>query len=231
MLPKSINFISIDLIDIRKDLNNLMEIYNFIDSILQSTNLKPVNKPVLIPYYYGKIKENCGISCYQFLKGGYCTFHVFEERRIAYFDIMSHDAFDKLLIIDKLTKFCHTKKIIINTPESTTLSNENIFGPHFVCVGRTEKDLTLDDMLKLQNYIIKGIKMTPIISPTIMKNGKQTLMFIAIAESHIAITVTGRTVQIDIFSCKMFDINILKKVLTKVITIKNEKLFQRLYKI
>ena len=56
MLQKPTNFCSIDLIDIRDNLNDISEIYNFLNSLyLIDSSLKEIYKPVIVPYYYGKV--------------------------------------------------------------------------------------------------------------------------------------------------------------------------------
>lgn len=233
MSQKTIKFLSIDLIDIKGELNNLSEIYNFMDKLLLQTNLKQIHKPVLIPYYYGKLKRDVGVSSYAFFDGGYCTFHIFEKRRIAYFDIISDiQDFNTKSITKNLTKFCGTKNIIIN--DNIKLSekiSKKIFGPHYLLYGKPKKTFDTDSLISLQESIINEIGMTPIISPTVIKSDFRTLVFIAIAESHIALTLCNNRLRIDIFSCKMFDLDILKNLVNKFIKVENETLYNRLYKV
>lgn len=233
MSQKTIKFLSIDLIDTKDGLNNLSDIYNFMDKLLLKANLKQIHKPVLIPYYHGKVKRDAGISCYAFFEGGYSTFHIFEKRKIAYFDIISNEeTFDKQAIIKSITKFCDTKNIIINSDEQMSNNiNKHIFGPHYICFGKPKKTFDTDSLISLQEAIIKEIGMTPINTPTVLKNKNSTLLFIAIAESHIALELSKNDLRIDIFSCKMFDLDLLKNLINKVIKLEDGTLFYRLYKI
>lgn len=231
MLQKTINFLSVDLIDTKENLNDLHDIYNFMDNILKLAKLNIIYKPVLIPYYHGKIKNDCGISCYAFFDGGYSTIHIFEKRKIAYFDIMSTKQFNKQIIIDTVSNFCGAKDILLNSNDSIlNQSQQSVFGPHYIGLGKIKKNFNMDDLLNLQTEIITKIGMTPIIAPTILKNNNSTLLFIAIAESHIALTLTKDALQVDIFSCKLFDIGILKNLLNDVVDIQSEELYYRLYK-
>ncbi len=233
MSLKTIKFLSIDLIDVKDELNNLLEIYNFMDKLLLQANLKQIHKPVLIPYYHGKVKRDAGVSCYAFFEGGYCTFHIFEKRKIAYFDIISDGQnFDTSTITTNITKYCGTKNIITNN--DVKLSNKvskQVFGPHYICSGKPKKTFVADNLIALQESIINAIGMTPITTPTILNSKNSTLLFIAIAESHIALTLSKNNLRIDIFSCKMFDLDVLKKLVNNFVKLENETLFHRLYKI
>lgn len=139
--------------------------------------------------------------------------------------------FDKQAFIKSITKFCDTKNIIINSDKQTAdNANKNIFGPHYICSGTPKQVFNSDSLIDLQNLIIKEIGMTPINTPTILKTENYTLLFIAIAESHIALKLSKNNLRIDIFSCKMFDLNTLKNSINKVIKLEEETLYYRLYK-
>lgn len=229
---KNIKYLSIDLIDTKDGLNNLIEIYTFMDKLLSLANLKEIQKPVLIPYYHGKVKRDAGVSCYAFFEGGYCTLHIFEKRKIAYLDVISNSQeFDNQIFIKNSKKYCGTENILINTDETISENiNKHIFGPHYICFGKPKKKFDTDSLISLQESIIKEVGMTPIITPNVLKNENRTLLFIAIAESHIALELSKNNLRIDIFSCKMFDLNLLKRLINKVIKLTDEKLFYRLYK-
>lgn len=230
-MGKTVNFLSLDLIGIRDRLNNLLEIYNFLDNMIDELGLKKIFRPVLIPYYHGKVETDCGVSCYSLFDGGYCTFHIFERRKIAYFDIVSEKAIDKQKVIDFTTKYCKTKKVLVNSNESQTAKNQNIFGPHYICQGKVEEGFNELDMLTLHEKIISKIGMTPITTPAILRTKKSVTLFIAIAESHIALVLQKRELRVDIFSCKMFDVAKLKNLLKSVMKNEYEMLYHRLYKI
>lgn len=218
------DYLAIDCLEIKKNLNNAMDIYNFLDSIVEICNLKAVNKPYIIPYYYGKVKNDEGISCLQLLEDGYMTFHVFEHRRIAYFDLRTKVKVDKQIILDQLTKFAKSKKFYIcgDNKSDTNLADKQVFGPHnFIKLKINE--FKVDDMIKLLNEIVKGIGMTPITSTFVESNYVIRL----IAESHIAITKEKNHILIDIFSCKEYDNNKLLKTLKKKYEIIEKQEYKR----
>ena len=225
-------YLALDLIDIRDKLNDLLEIYNFLSQLAVNLREKELYKPVLIPYYHGKIKEDCGVSCYLFFEsGGYVTFHIFEKRKIAYLDIVSNKKINRN-IIEFVKDFSQAKNCNVYSKNNNEyISNNNsVFGPHYFAFGEAYRNLSLDDLLEFQSEIIKDIKMTPITNPVIVKTNKQQTLFIAIAESHIALTQTRKNLIIDVFSCKNFDLKKLEKIIAKYLSIKSEKLYQRFSK-
>ena len=62
MLQKGINYLALDLIDIKDNLNDLKQIYNFLEDLAFNLSFETIHKPVLVPYYYGKVEDDCGIS-------------------------------------------------------------------------------------------------------------------------------------------------------------------------
>lgn len=223
------NYLALDLIDIKSDYNNMMEIYSFLEGIInKKLKAKEIHKPVLIPYYHGKVKSDCGISCYAFFEGGYVTFHVFEKRNLAYFDIVSRDAIDSKKITGYVQKLLEAKSVNVytETTENKVLTKD-VFGPHFFASGSLYKEMNISDLLVVQEQIINKIGMTPIITPTIVKDGQDVRAFIAIAESHICLKLSGKQLKVDIFSCEQFSIEKLKEVLSSVMELKEEILFTR----
>ncbi len=45
-------FCSVDLLGIKKNLNDLKTIYDFLDKLLMQNGFKQIHKPVLVPYYF-----------------------------------------------------------------------------------------------------------------------------------------------------------------------------------
>ena len=233
MSQKHINFCSLDLVNTKNNLNNLIDIYNFLDGLYSlNISMVQIHKPVLVPYYYGKVHEDCGVSCFSVFDGGYLTLHIFEKRNIAYFDVMSCVKFDENKFVNEVCKFCGTKNVNLNTNLVKSNSTpKSIFGPHFIAEGKLKKKFGLENLISLLNEIIKKIGMTPIINPNIIQQKNSVMLFILIAESHIALTLKKDTLKIDIFSCKMFDCEKLEKILNKHINLKNRTLYYRLSKI
>lgn len=226
------HYLALDLLNIKDNFNNLSEIYSFLDTlIIKELKFKQLHKPVLIPYYHGKVDEDCGVSCYSFFNGGYVAFHIFEKRKLAYFDIVSEHQLNTDRIINFVSQTCKTQSYNIHHQPSEYTANKDVFfGPHYIAQGKLKKNLDLEQLLKLQNMIISKIHMTPITHPVIVHDNANIRLFIAIAESHIAISVGKKQLRLDVFSCKMFNIKILQNVLNKIMDSYDDILFHRLNK-
>jgi len=226
------NYLALDLINIKEDYNDLMQIYTFLDDIIKNIlHFTQIHKPILIPYYHGKIKQDCGVSCYSFFNGGHITLHIFEKRKLAYLDIVSEQPFDINNIVEYVLQKCETETYNIYTNKTKKLiCKENIFGPHYFAYGTINNDMDVNQLLTLQQEIISKIKMTPITNPVVVNDGSSLKLFIAIAESHIALTLNKKQLLVDIFSCKMFQVNSLHNILNKVMKQYNETMFSRLHK-
>ena len=123
---------------------------NLDEIIIKVLKCKQIHKPTLIPYYHGKVKKDCGVSCYSFFDGGYITFHIFEKRRIAYFDIVSNESFDVDKVIKFASKICETKKYNIYTNSTTNeICNKDVFGPHYIASGTLRKQMNINQLLML----------------------------------------------------------------------------------
>lgn len=226
-------YLSVDLINVKEDLNDLKHIYDYLDGVIANVlKLKSLHKPILIPYYYGKKEEDCGVSCYAFFAGGYLTLHIFEKRRIAYFDIVSDKKIDNKKVLTGLENFMGTSEYnIYDNQIENKVYNENIFGPHYFCFGKSKSSIDADSLLKLSELIINKIKMTPITHPVIVKDKNEMRVFTAIAESHICLTVFDKDLVVDVFSCKMFDISKLEKILSNYLEIENKRIYTRSNKV
>ena len=84
------------------DIRYINKIMNEIPYVLKLVTVTP---PQLIPYYYGKIKEDDGISSFVFLEGGHITIHTFPFRQCYFVDIFSKD-FDTEVLENYLLENC-----------------------------------------------------------------------------------------------------------------------------
>lgn len=84
-----------DLYDCKnRNLDNCLEMYSLNEDLAKELSAKPVYKPIIVPYFYGKVKEDEGISCLNIFEDkngflGFFTLHTFSQRKIAYFDSFS----------------------------------------------------------------------------------------------------------------------------------------------
>ncbi len=77
-----------------KNLDNCFEMYLLNQDLMKEFNVKPIYKPIIVPYFYGKVKEDEGVSCLNFFEDkngflGFFTLHTFSQRKTAYFDSFS----------------------------------------------------------------------------------------------------------------------------------------------
>jgi S-adenosylmethionine/arginine decarboxylase-like enzyme len=66
--------------------------------------LNPIAPPNIIPYYYGKVKEDIGISAFILLEGGHVTIHTFPKRECYFIDCFTQRDFDEEFLYDYLYK-------------------------------------------------------------------------------------------------------------------------------
>ena len=78
-------------------LENLVYINDTLNKIAYNLNLDPIATPYLIPYYYGSVKEDIGVSAFLLLKGGHITIHTFPLRECYFVDVFSVKDFDQVI--------------------------------------------------------------------------------------------------------------------------------------
>lgn len=208
--------------------NNMMGINNLINDICVKLELEPIAPPTIIPFYYGKVVEDDGISAFVLLKGGHFTIHTFYKRRCAFIDLLFDDfegvVLEKLLIHHGYFK---EKKIKINAREvdrncKNSLININKmnkfdediennfagFGPHYMVTATVKEDLTFEQIYSILDKMPYLAEMTPITRPFIIKdkivNANYISGIIIIAESHIAIHFdkVNKKLYFDLFTCR-----------------------------
>ena len=222
-------------------LNNLEAIYETIYKVTNFSGVKTVMPPILVPYYYGKVKEDDGISAFVFLKGGHFTIHTFPEHECYFVDLL----YDKFVQEDKLVevlsrelpfeiKNIQTVDRRFNIEEQfnpkyeTNIDVESDFGPHYL-IKTTEKcELSIDRIYHFLDALPKKIHMDSILRPIVITDKIKDHTFISginvIAQSHIAVhyNVEEKLAYIDVFSCSFIDCNDLPRVIESEIGVKCE---------
>ena len=74
-------------------LDNMKLISQLLTEVVYDLGLNPICPVSIIPYYYGKVKEDIGISAYILLEGGHITIHTFPIRECYFIDCFSSDNF------------------------------------------------------------------------------------------------------------------------------------------
>lgn len=202
-------------------LENLKYINKVMNEIPYVLGITPVNPPTLIPYYYGKVKDDDGVSAFVILEGGHLTIHTFPHRKAYFLDIYAVKDIDSAKIVEYLQENLPYKEesSIINDRDR----NESIydteskyhpgddFGPHVLAEIEVDKDTRMEDIYDFLEQLVAQIGMTPIIRPYVLKSKIRSHRYISgitmIAESHISLHFDkeNRIIYADIFSCTSFD--------------------------
>lgn len=223
-------------------LNDLTTIYQLLNYLGYKFDLEPIAPPHLIPYYYGRVKKDSGITAYVLLRGGHITIHTFPFRECYFVDVFSPKDFDEQSIYDFFMdnlpfdeKSSNFEKI------DRTISKFNIlpyspdcdFGPHLMTKIKADKEINMDFLYDYLEKLVTDIHMDPIIRAVVNKdtidNPKYISGMIIIAQSHIALhySVENKTISADLFSCAPFNYDEISSILSKLGTIESNELVAR----
>lgn len=208
-------------------LDDMKLVNQLLNEIVYKMELDPICPPHIIPYYYGKVKEDLGISAYVLLKCGHLTIHTFPIRECYFVDLFAAEDFNE----DKLVEFFYEKlpfnkeKSIVNTKnrikgqfEMQNYDTTCDFGPHLMVEIKANKVATMDSFFDFLENTAYNINMDPIIRPVVLKSTIDDPEFLSgiiiIAQSHISLHYSYQSGLIygDIFSCAPFDYKIVEDV-------------------
>lgn len=209
-------------------LDNLKSVYDSIVKITNYVGVKTVMPPSLVPYYYGSVKEDDGISAFVLLKGGHFTIHTFPQRE-CYFVDMLYDGFvneSKLIeILNSELPFEHhivhalDRRFSIEDQVHSVIDESRDFGPHYLMHNTESVELGMDKIYEFLDAIPVLINMDPITRPTVITDRVVDPEIISgitvIAQSHIALHYykAEKRFWLDIFSCSFIECdNIIKTV-------------------
>ncbi len=211
---------------VQHSLDSMILINQLLTNLTYQVGLNPITPPHIIPYYYGKVKEDIGISGYVLLEGGHVTIHTFPMRECYFVDVFSTSDYDEKAIY---------KFFMENLPFNEKLSNffirnravqafdvlpydPNIdFGPHVMGEIKTQCDISMEQMFDFLEKIVVEINMDPIIRAVVVKNVTENPDYLSgiiiIAQSHISLHYEYATKRIyaDLFSCVAFDYTVVDK--------------------
>ena len=219
-------------------LNDLKSVYETINKITNHLSVKTIMPPVLVPYYYGSVKEDDGISAFVFLRGGHFTIHTFPERE-CYFVDMLYDGFlnEEKLVSVLATELPFEHKISHSADRRFTLDPQlakreidvnTDFGPHYLMRTEIPCELSMEKIYHFLDELPTLIGMEPILRPIVItdkiKNYSIVSGLTVIAQSHISVHyyLEEKKAYIDIFSCSFIDCNNIDKVVEKMLGVKCE---------
>ncbi|MFZ9703646.1 MAG: S-adenosylmethionine decarboxylase [Bacilli bacterium] len=200
-----------------------------INLVLRSLNIKPISPAYLLPYDYGLVPLDEGLSSFIFLPGGHLTIHTFPLRGCYFVDLTTQTTITEKQFAKALQTYwpSDAKKSRLfsanrigenpNQPFDPT----SVFGPHVMATLSLKKALTLEAANQFLEGLIADIGMTPITRAygiyDTYQNPTYLSSIVMIAESHLSIHLNLKTNQMffDIFSCKMFDYAPVKTLLNK----------------
>lgn len=228
-----------------RQLNDIKLINEVLNKLVHRLKLKPIEPPQLLPYYYGSVKEDIGISGKVLLLGGHVTIHTFPLRGCYFVDIFYDGGFSKeevyKFFTDELPYNKNTSniKVInrnINTFDMVPYDTTCDFGPHILLDLVATSKPNMETFFDFLEHLVSEINMDPISRATVLKsspiNPKYLSAIIIIAQSHIAIHYNYETQKIyaDIFSCAPFnyselDLEFLSlgKVISKELVVRGSK--------
>lgn len=195
----------------------MLSVNNLINDVCEQLQLKAIAPPIIIPFYYGKVADDDGISAFVLLEGGHFTIHTFYKRRCAFVDLLFSEfegeylvkmmrkrasaykngkkTGDEVQINDwEIDRNCRNSFVGINQINKFKKGVENSFsgfGPHYFVTATCKKALTVQDIYNILEHMPQKAHMTPISRPFVVNDQVDDPEFISgiivIAESHISI--------------------------------------------
>ena len=214
-------------------LNDLKSLYETIYKITNQLSVKTIMPPVLTPYYYGKVKEDDGISAFVLLKGGHFTIHTFPERECYFVDVL-YDGFiseDKFLNIlskelpfeDKIVHVVDRRFNINDQGPFGAIDENQDFGPHYLIRTKQLTELSMEQIFHFLDELPTRINMDPIMRPIVITDKIYDADIMSgitlIAQSHIALHYyrKEKLAYLDIFSCSFINCdNLMREVEEKL---------------
>ena len=223
-------------------LDDIKYINDVLNRVIYELKLDPVTPPQLIPYYYGRVKEDIGVTAYMLLEGGHITIHTFPLRECYFVDLFVPTNFDDkraLELIHELLPYKYDVSLSevidrdVKELESYEYDPNTDFGPHIMNEIKVRARPTMETFYDfLENFVTK-INMDPITRATVQKSTvikpKYLSAIIIIAQSHVALHYNYRTktIMADVFSCAPFDFSLMKEFYEELGVTTSDRLIPR----
>lgn len=223
-------------------LDDIKVVNKILTEVVYQVGLNPICPPYIIPYYYGKVREDLGISAIVLLEGGHLTIHTFPIRECYFVDCFSTDDFNELaienffsrnLVYNKELSTIHTTNRRQNDYEVLPYDPQCDFGPHLMTEIKASEEINMNNMFDFLEAMVDEINMDPISRAYVVKSSyldpKYLSGIIVIAQSHISLHYEYATgiIYADIFSCTPFDYSVVEGYLSKLGTIERNILIPR----
>ncbi|MEY3431928.1 MAG: hypothetical protein RIS53_826 [Bacillota bacterium] len=216
-------------------LGNSNFINQTINLVLFDLKIKPISPAYLLPYDYGLIPLDEGLSSYIFLKGGHLTIHTFPLRGCYFVDLYTQHDIDSSLFRKVLQRYWpsqnqNSRLFSANRNgfnQSEQFDSKSVFGPHVMATVQLKSPINLETTNHFLEGLIENIGMTPITRAFGLYDEYHNPSFLSsivmIAESHLSIhlNLKENVMYFDIFSCKMFDYANVQSLLEKMGNVKS----------
>ena len=115
-----------------RQLDDVKLVNEVLNKLVYILKINPIEPPHLLPYYYGSVKEDIGVSGKVLLLGGHVTIHTFPLRACYFVDIFYDGNFDEKDVYDFFTdELPYNKKtsnfVFINDNAEKTHRTESSF--------------------------------------------------------------------------------------------------------
>lgn len=213
---------------LQSKLDDMKYVYEVINKITYYLDVKPIMPPMMIPYYYGTVPEDSGVSAFVLLDGGHFTIHTFAYRECYFIDLLYDGFFDsdklgelikrELPCVDmRIQSFDRRFKSEIAYHGTETTAHD--FGPHLIARIEPINVFNMDSLFDLFESLPFDLDMSPIMRPYLLKSSKSSPNYLSgmtlIAQSHIAMhyKYSEQVLYIDMFSCSFTDFSRFQKAL------------------
>lgn len=218
-------------------LDNLKSVYDSIIKITNFLGVKTIMPPSLIPYYYGRVKEDDGISAFVLLKGGHFTIHTFPQRECYFVDVLYDGFINESKLMEALKgEFPFEREIVhsvdrrfeIEKQLKSEIDESRDFGPHYLMRNESPVSLDMDKIYAFLDAIPVLINMDPISRPVVITdkviNPEIISGITVIAQSHIALHYykAENRFWLDIFSCSFIECENIINTVEEMLGVKVE---------
>lgn len=207
--------------------NNIMAVYELLNTVAFNLNLEPIMPPFLVPYYYCEDAEDGGVSAFILCRGGHVTIHTFPYRSCYFVDILSDNFFTQRQAETEFLHQLHAKKTqcdlidrraIYDSAYQEQIDANIDFGPHYM-IEVKNVSMTMESIYTWLDTVAPKINMLPITRPYVLTDKIENPDFISgilvVAQSHIAVhyNIKEKIALIDIFSCAFLEDEAIRNIL------------------